>query len=326
MQTFRRNFSFDLSPRRVVLPVWGAMVLVALVAVALFFLVPQPEVGAAGVVINSDFGLRAAGMLGVAFVTLVALAALAFPLMTATLEAVGFDREPIATNYDFGKYMKKVLWWSLLSTITLGIALPWYMTHLCRYFFAEASYRRRPLGFHAKGMGLFAIIVLVYMLPIVALCFLMESGVISIADAMALDRPTLILGSVVLLIALLLWMSFLVVVYVRWMVNMSCGEELLRSTLTLGKGSLYVLGQLLLTVLTLGLYTPMMELRLMQYFAEGVDVGEESRLGMSLRPWRDWLYVWAQALLVLVTCGLYMPWYYTKILRRFIPRLYLEHR
>jgi uncharacterized membrane protein YjgN (DUF898 family) len=326
MQISRRNFSFDLSARRVVWPVWGVMLLVGLATYACYVLMPHPEVGAAGVVMDSDFVLRTAGLLGVVFGVLVALAALTFPLMTATMEAVGLDGEPVATNYDFGGYMRKVLWWSLLSTITLGIFLPWYQTRITRYFFSEASYRHRPLGFHAKGMGLFSIIVLVYMLPIMVVCFLMERGVISLADVAALDRATLILAGVVLLMVVLLWMSFSLVVCVRWMVNMSCGEERLLSTLTLGKGSLFVLGQLLLTILTLGLYTPMMELRLVQYFAEGVDVGEERRLGMSLRPWRDWLYVWAQSLLVLVTCGLYMPWYYTKILRRFIPRLYLEHR
>lgn len=326
MQTFRRNFSFDLSARRVVGPIWGVMLLAVVASCAVVWLLPQPEVGTVGVVIDFDFALRTAGLLGVVFAVLVALAALLFPLMTATMEAVGLDGEPIATNYDFGKYMKKALWWSLLSTLTLGIYLPWYLTRITRYFFAEASYRRRPLGFHAKGMGLFSLIVLVYMLPVVALCFLMESGVISLTDVIALDRPTLILAGVVLLIVGLLWMSFFVVVCVRWAVNMSCGEERLLSTLKLGRSSLFVMGQLLLTVLTLGLYTPMMELRLMQYFAEGVEVAEERRMGMSLHPWRDWLYVWGQLLLVIVTCGLYMPWYYTNILRRFIPRLYLTNK
>lgn len=298
--------------------------MVPLVIAALYYLTPRSG-DAAGVVLDGDFGLRVAALAGVALFVLVAFSTLLFALITPTLEAVGMDGERVSTSYDFGGYMKRVLGWSALTVITLGLFAPWMVVRLVRYFLAGASYRHRPLGFHAHSMGLFSMIVLVLFLPIVLSAFLVESGVVAVPNILALENHTLILALVVVMLVVLLWMSFFCAVFVRWMVNQSCGEERIVSRLHVGKTTMYVMAQLLLTILTLGLYTPMMELRLLKYFAETVEVGEEHprRMGMSLRSWRDWGYVWGQLLLVIVTLGLYMPWYYTKILRRFIPRLYL---
>ncbi|MBQ1964602.1 MAG: hypothetical protein II358_04180, partial [Tidjanibacter sp.] len=81
------------------------------------------------------------------------------------------------------------------------------------------------------------------------------------------------------------------------------------------------------TALTLGLYAPAAELRTMRYVARHTYVeGEEQkpkRFGMSLRMWSDWGYLWVQTLLLLVTFGLYLPWFYAKVMSRFTERLYV---
>lgn len=303
---------------------WGVLVLVPLLVVALYYILPHAT-GGEGVVVDGDFGLRAVSLAGVAFGWLVANSTLLFTLLTPTIEAIGIDGERVATNYDSGRYFKKVLGWSALTVITLGLFAPWMFVRQMRYFFSGATYRHRQLGLHSHSMGLFTMIILVILLPIMVVAFLMDRGVIILPNVLSLETHTLVLGGVILLFALLLWFSFFYAVFMRWLVNMSCGEERIVATVPIGRTMMYIMGQMMFTILTLGLYTPMMELRLLKYFAETVEVGEEHprRMGMSLRSWRDWGYVWGQALLVVITLGIYLPWYYTKILSRFIPRIFI---
>lgn len=307
-------------------PLWGIMVLGAALSVAGYFLLPQPEANAVGVVVNGDFALRVVGLAGVAFVSLVGSAIFLYLLATATLEALGYKGEEVAISCDFGHYIKKVIGWSALTVVTLGVFMPWMEVKMMKYLLAKASYRRRPLGFHAGGMGLFSIIILVALLPVVVGLFLVQEVDI-VPRILALDRVTLILAGVLFALVVLSWVSFLLVVLFRWMINMSCGEERVVAKVSLARATLFMMGQILLTIFTLGLYYPMMELRMLQYFAEGTEVvyeGKARRMGFSIRSWRDWAYVWGQMLILCAMGGIYLPWYYARVLNRFVPRAYIE--
>ena len=321
----KRFFEYKLSPRRVILPILG-MFVVALLSSTLCTLTVTQIDPSTGTIVDAHLGGVWLLSMLVAWATMVALCALLYPLTTETLQAAGFEGEKLQTDYNFGSYLKLSAIGSLLTILTAGIYAPWFCVRLTRYFCEGASWRMRPFGFHAKGMGLFVIITLVLLLPSVVLGIISALLFGGTGDATTLT-PTLALGALVGYILATLWMGLLCVTVTRWMVDLSNGSQRITCDAPIGRSTLFVAGQLLLTLLTLGLYAPMMELRTMQYFARYTRIGDQEkapRLGMHLRPWRDWAYLWLHALLVALTLGLYLPWYYTRILNRFIPRLYVN--
>lgn len=320
-------FNYNLSSRKVVLPVLGMIVLGAVYGILGSSLFPEAD-PMAGTIMDSRFYWSMVGFLALSWLMLVVLCGLMFPLTVATFEAAGYEGENVKTDYHFGDYMRLTAVGSLLTILTAGIYAPWFCVRLTRYFCEGASWRLRYFGFHAKGMGLFAIITLLFWLPYMVLLGCVMGGTMLLPTEAA-PTTTAVLASVVGTIVFVLWMALFCVVVTRWMMNLSIGDERVVCDMHVGRATLFLAGQMVLTLLTLGLYTPMMELRLMQYVAENTKVGEGEGaryLGMRLRAWRDWGYVWLQMLLTIITLGIYLPWYYTKILNRFIPRLYVEER
>lgn len=317
----KNYFDFKISGRQIMWPLWGIMVASILLA-ALQLWVDEIYTTAEGEVVASG-GYLLLSLL-VAFVASFVPMLLTFPIVKATVEACGSEGEKVTTDYSFGRYVALVVKGSLLTIITLGIYSPWFLVKLTRFFVEGASYRLRPFGFHAKPMKLFVIVTLMLFVPIVVVAIGLA---LLVPDPAALSDVTVVLGALLGVIVSLALASLFCCVVTRWMINLSLGEERITSDIPLTQATLFIMGQLLLTVVTLGLYTPMMELRTMRYFAKCTRVGEgpEARkMGMTLRSWRDWAYVWGQLLLVVITLGIYMPWYYTRILNRFIPRIYVE--
>jgi len=319
----KRYFDFKLSGCKVMWPIWAILV-VSIVAAL-------PEIFAEDFYVMTDGNVVAdAAYFGVVvgcwLLALIGPMLLLYPITKATIEACGMDGERVATDYSFGRYALLVLKGSLLSIVTLGIYMPWFLVEITRYFFDGATYRLRPFGFHAKPMPLFVILTLLLFVPMVLLGIVLSYMVVGY-ESLGMSDVTMALAAVLLLVVVVAWVSLFCAVITGWMLNLSVGEERVVGDIPKTKTTIFIIGQILLTIITLGLYTPMMELQLMRYFAECTRVGEGKdarRLGMTLHPWRDWGYVWLQLLLVTVTCGIYMPWYYAKVLNRFIPRIYVE--
>lgn len=319
----KRYFDFKLSGRTIVLPLW-AMFVVAIISVL-------PELYAEDFYVMTNGNVVAdavyfAVTICVGLLSLIVPTLLLYPITKATIEACGMDGEKIATDYSFGRYACLVVKGSLLSIVTLGIYLPWFLVKLTRYFFEGATYRLRPFGFHAKPMPLFVILTLLLFVPMVLLGILLSYVVLGY-ESSGVSEVTMALAAVLMAIVVVAWSALFCTIITGWMLNLSVGDERVVGDIPKTKTTIFIMGQIMLTIITLGLYTPMMELQMMRYFAECTRVGEGKdarRLGMTLHAWRDWGYVWLQLLLVVVTLGLYMPWYYAKILNRFIPRIYVE--
>lgn len=325
----RRYLNFGLSARKVIFPMWGIMLIPIVASLLLGLTDGVLDIASGATIVNGHFVLFVLAVVAIAWLAMVGRMALALPFVQTTLRAASLEQESVETEYDKRAYMRMVAVGSLLSIITCGLYAPWFLVRVVRFFASGASYSRRLFGFRARPMALFATVTLAYVLPLVLMMTLLMAvwspGLVDILGEPQL-KPLFIIGDVIFVIVCVVWLSLLCVLLTRWMLNMNIGDRAIVNDISVSKATLYVFGQMIVTVLTLGLYAPMMELRTMQYFASTVTVGEgrqAERFGMVLRSWRDWAYVWGQLLLVIITLGIYMPWYYTKILNRFIPRLYL---
>jgi uncharacterized membrane protein YjgN (DUF898 family) len=88
-----------------------------------------------------------------------------------------------------------------------------------------------------------------------------------------------------------------------------------------------VLVQSLLSSLTFGIYSPLAALKIYQYFLQKSTIkneaGKGAQLGYDLDAGGDFLYIWGQLLLTIITIGIYSPWAYTRVMKRVIGKTYL---
>ena len=320
----RKFLDYKLSGREVMWPIWG-LVILWLVASLLYSLLVV-DADAAATVVDGAWGLRMLAFVALAWGCSVAASLLLFPLCRKSMEAAGMDGERVETTYDFGEYVKLTLVGSLLTVVTLGIYSPWYAVKLTKFFLEGASWRLKYFGFFGKPMSLFAIVTLGLFLPVIVLSVAMGLTVGGYPEMMESETAVGV-SMLILLLVVLVWASAFCMIVSRWMLRLSVGDQRLTTDLSIGRGTMFLVGQTLLCVLTLGLYAPMMELRYCQYLVRSLRCGESEespRLGMVLRGWSDWGFVILQLLLVAVTLGIYLPWYYGRILSRFVPRIYVE--
>jgi uncharacterized membrane protein YjgN (DUF898 family) len=101
---------------------------------------------------------------------------------------------------------------------------------------------------------------------------------------------------------------------IHWETNFwnSCGKLLL---------------EIVLSIITLGIYYPYAILRLYQYFIDRTFAVSENRkkgFGYELEGGEDFLFLWGQLLLTAITLGIYFPWACCNITSRILCKTYTE--
>jgi uncharacterized membrane protein YjgN (DUF898 family) len=85
--------------------------------------------------------------------------------------------------------------------------------------------------------------------------------------------------------------------------------------------------EIFLSVITLGIYLPLAGLKLYQYFSERTIARSETctkKFGYDIEPLNDFLFLWGQYLLAIITLGIYYPWALCKISDRILGKTYAE--
>lgn len=85
--------------------------------------------------------------------------------------------------------------------------------------------------------------------------------------------------------------------------------------------------ELLLAVITFGIYFPMAYLRLYRYFAEhtksNIVNGQQILMGYDGDLLSDFFFMWGQILLTVITLGFYYPWAFSRIVHRVLIQTFL---
>ncbi len=85
--------------------------------------------------------------------------------------------------------------------------------------------------------------------------------------------------------------------------------------------------ELLLSVITFGIYYPMAAIKLYKYFTDKTiaQAGKIKRkFGFDTDSVNDFLFIWGQILLTIITLAIYYPWAISKVGKRFLSRTYFE--
>lgn len=237
-------------------------------------------------------------------------------------QAVSLNEKSIKCNFNVGKYLGVVSLGILLSIITFGIYSPWFVRNLQRFYINNSSYNDNKFSFLGDGGKLFVIILLTVFIPIIIVGISMFF--IFGKDISTQPQSYQIINQLVMNILLIPYMYFIY----KWMVDIQYKEYHIQweteALPAIGK----IAVEVLLTMITLGIYFPLAIVRLYKYFAEktkGKALDNQTiSFGYDIDQLNDFLLIWGQTLLTIITLGIYYPWAICKISQRILGKSYME--
>jgi uncharacterized membrane protein YjgN (DUF898 family) len=269
------------------------------------------------------------------------------------IESLEYKGLKIICDYHLGKYIGTIISGLVLSIVTIGIYLPWFFRNLQRFFVHGASYDSHKFSFKGKGRKLFLILTLTIFIPFLVVGFIMTTILTSEKDI--LIYQVIVISSLVSVIYLTFkWMiniryknylirldtgffhamgkiaielvlAFVLVFIFRWLTTV-CITIWLDSDFFPVTGKIVI--ELLLAVITIGFYIPMAFIRLYRYFAEhtksNIVDGRQLLMGYDGDQLADFLFIWRQILLTVITLGIYYPWAFSRIGQRVLTQTYLS--
>jgi uncharacterized membrane protein YjgN (DUF898 family) len=195
----------------------------------------------------------------------------------------------------------------LLTLVTLGIYMPWARVERRKYIWQNLAFHGQPLRFTGTGSELFVGYLKV------GLAYL---AFIAVPQGLGLIHPTLrIVSAVILTFALLALLPVAIFGARRYLLSRTTHRGIrFGVTGSPKRFALSFYGNYLLTVVTLGLWAPVMSNRLHRIITEQSQFGSEPfrYTGEDGTIWKLWM---VGLLLTVLTLGVYFPWYQAKLLR-----------
>jgi len=217
-----------------------------------------------------------------------------------------------------------------LSIMTIGIYSPWFATRINKFFAKNTSHNSNSLDFKGKGSDLFLIILFGIIIPMIVLSSIL--GIYTFIElksgAISATTPNIV-GIVTLIMILLMVIIFIPYMYYayKWMVNYKFKEYSIQWETSFWSSAVKIFVEVFLSVITIGIYLPLASLKLFKYFSDRTIATSESgskKFGYDIEPANDFLFIWKQFLLTIITLGIYYPWALCKISYRVIGKTYVE--
>jgi len=307
----KNYFGFSLTGKKL-LPIW----------LIFYFLFIVPYVMLIIQIKNVQPGEKPSAMLFLYLFPLILIAFfITFYMVKLMIENVRYNDIPIRFNGKFGRFIGLVLGGLALSIITLGIYMAWFVRNMQRFFVDNSVYENQPFKFRGKGDKLFVILLLTIFLPMVVLTIIMTR--------LLLANPGQVSSSYMIIQQVITWIIMIPYTYLlyKWMVNIDYKSYHIRWETEFWNSCGKLALEMLLCIVTLGIYFPMASIKLYAYFAERTVArsGELKRkFGFDKDNINDFLFIWGQTLLTILTLGIYCPWAISKIGKRILGRTYLE--
>ena len=261
------------------------------------------------------------GFYGIMFVIVIFAYALLFYVVKLTIEGIEFKGTHFVFDGTFGQFIGKFILGTFLSVITLGIYSPWFITKMQKFFVNHTSHESKNLEFAGSAGKLFKIFLFSVFLPMLILIGIMV--VLQIKNGLTDSKLIGYYTNGITLFIMIPYMYF----FYKWMVNVKFKEYAIRWETGFWNSCGKILLEIILSIITIGIFYPLAILRLYQYFLDRTFAVSESHkkgFGYDLEAGKDFLFIWGQLLLILVTLGVYYPWSYCKINSRILSKTYTE--
>lgn len=254
------------------------------------------------------------------FLLLIVLAfAIAFYIVKLTLEGIEYGDNRVVFSGKFGKFIGIVLLGLFLTIITLGIYMAWFIRNIHRFIIDNSSYKSNSLKFQGKGGKLFLILLLTIYIPLIAISFAMGRLLVDL-------NQNVMVAYVSQIVIMIIMIPYMYYIY-KWMVNITYKGYSISWSTNFWESCGKIAIEFIIMIVTLGIYMPLGVLRLYKYFAaKTVAKSDDNKLrfGYDIDQSNDFLFIWGQILLSIVTLGIYYPWAYCKIGERILSKTYIE--
>lgn len=310
--TMKNYLNFNLTGRKL-FPIWMLFLVL--------FLVPYMTL----IIKIEDFEqAESSSLLVFPFMILLIIIAFAVTFFIAKLsiENVSYKGNYMTFKGTFGGYFGRIILGLLLSIITLGIYGAWFVKDIHSFFINNSYYNSQPFIFKGKGSKLFVILLLTLILPVIIMTVAMTTFLVKFPDEMS---KIIIAQQIVMMIIMIPYMYF---VY-KWMVNVDYKNFNVRWNTSFWSSCGKIGIELILSIITIGIYFPLAILRLYKYFIDrtyAVSVDSEMKFGFEIDTLNDFLFLWGQTLLSIVSLGIYYPWAFCEIGKRLLRKTYIEQK
>jgi len=299
------------------LPVW--------IAFFFFFMIPYYFLlGEFNELISSD--VPAGGPSKLFFIYLAFVLAMAYTfvyyMVKLVVQSLEYKGERVLCNYHLGKYIGIIIKGIVLSIVTVGIYIPWLIKNIHRFFTNGVLYNSHKFSFKGKGGKLFLNMTLTTFIPFLLVGIVLFSILESTIDLQS--------QNFLLIYQLIVMFSLVPNIYLilKWMVDFRYKDYLIRWDTEFFPATGKIALELVLAVITFGIYFPMAYLRLYRYFTEhtksNVVNAKQISLGYDGDLLSDFLFIWGQILLTVITLGFYYPWAFSRIAQRVLTQTFLE--
>lgn len=272
------------------------------------------------------------------FALIIICYSIVFYLIKPIIENTGYKDTFLTFTGSLGEYLKILITGMLLTIITFGIYSPWFITRMIRFFSSKTACEENKFEFKGEGSNLFVIILFCLIIPIMVIAFLSGifafiAGDFMLQGNMFFDYPLATLSGTALIIAILSLIAFLLIAIpymyytYKWFVNFKIKNYHIQWKTDFWDAFGKIAVEILLCIITFGIYTPLAILKLYQYFAEHTVATSETatkRFGYDLDAGSDFLFLWGQSLLSIITLGIYYPWAFCKISKRVLEKSFVE--
>ena len=228
---------------------------------------------------------------------------------------LSYQGEGFAFRGKVGEYIWLNVVGCLLSVVTIFIFTPWYARRVADYLASNTSWRGTDLKFLGRGGRLFVFMLIGFWAPLIALVVVIVLSVGVHAQAMQPGgAPQLITMLVTFGFVLYIMAVFLYLVY-KWLVDISWKDIRVRWKTKFWPSFGMVVGQGLLTLITLTVYWPAAYKKLYRYFTErtALSRGDVEFGHMGFEGQKGFGLLWGQTLLSIITIGFYAPWAYARV-------------
>lgn len=307
----KNYFGFTLTGKKL-LPIW----------LIFYFLFIVPYVTLILQMKKIQPGASPSGMLFLFLFFLILIAFfITFYLAKLMIENFQYKDNPISFNGKFGKFVGLVLGGLVLSIITLGIYMAWFIRNMHRFFVNNSVFENEPFKFQGKGGRLFVILLLTIFLPILVLTIIMTK--------VFMTNPEHVSSSYIFIQQIITWIIMIPYMYFiyKWMVNIDYKSYNIRWETEFWNSCGKLALEIFLSIITIGIYFPLAIIKLYAYFTERTiaQSGDIKRkFGFDKDNVNDFLFIWGQTLITIITLGFYYPWAISKIGTRILNRTYLE--
>jgi len=299
------------------LPVW--------IAFFIFFMIPYYFLlGELTQLNGSDIPAEGPSKLFFLYLTFVLAMAFTFVYYMAKLviQSLEFRGAKVFCNFHLGKYLGIIISSLVLSIVTLGIYIPWFIKNMHRFFANGTSFNSHKFSFKGKGGTLFLIMTLTIFIPFLLVGILLFSILESQID---FQSQNFLLVYQLIVMFSLVPNTYLIL---KWMVDFRYKDYLIRWDTDFFPATGKIGLELVLAVITFGIYFPLAYIRLYRYFLEhtksNVVNGLQIVMGYDGDQLSDFLFMWGQILLTVISLGFYYPWAFSRIIHRVLTQTFVE--